>query len=63
MEEGNMNNIVSEKTAKIAYGAMGKVIAGYEITEEEQEAIDSMKAFRKEYKRLKEEYGKANKNN
>ncbi len=53
-----MKNKVSAETARIAYEAMASKIAGDEITEEQQKAIDEMSAFREEYIKAKEEYGK-----
>ena len=56
--EDGMKNKVSAETARIAYEAMACKIAGDEITEEQQKAIDEMSAFREEYVKAKEEYGK-----
>ncbi len=54
-----MSNGINEETAKTAFEAMADRIAGREITEDQQKAIDEMDAFREGYK----EAVKADKNN
>ena len=49
-KEGIMSNGINEKTARTAFEAMADKIAGHEIIEDQQEAIDEMDAFREEYK-------------
>ena len=49
-KEGIMSNRINEETARTAFEAMADKIAGREIIEDQQKAIDEMDAFREEYK-------------